>query len=163
MLVAGLVLISTAFVDLVTPTVPHDAAGVIYLVGVLAVSSLFGLWWGLATSLASALAFNFFFLPPAHTLVINSSSDWAALGAFVADRGGHRRTLPRGRAASATRPPAARRRRGSASRSRPLIADAADVASVLPALATAGRAGAGRRDGAIRRGNPPRRAKRVRR
>jgi len=34
---------------------------------------------GLATSLASALAFNFFFLPPEHTLVINSSSDWLAL------------------------------------------------------------------------------------
>ena len=28
-------------------------------------------------------AFNFFFLPPAHTLLINDSSDWRALGAFV--------------------------------------------------------------------------------
>ena len=46
-------------------------------------SSIYGLWWGLATSLASALAFNFFFLPPAHTLVIDSSSDWLALAAFA--------------------------------------------------------------------------------
>ena len=80
---AGLVIVSTAVVALVTPTVPYEAAGVIYLVGVLGVSSLYGLWWGLVTSVASAIAFNFFFLPPAHTLVINSSSDWAALGAFV--------------------------------------------------------------------------------
>ena len=43
----------------------------------------FGLWWGLFTSLASALPFNFFFLPPAHTLVIRSSSDLAALAAFA--------------------------------------------------------------------------------
>ena len=80
---AALVVASTAVVALVTPTVPSDAAGVIYLVGVLGVSSLYGLWWGLITSLVSALAFNFFFLPPAHTLVINSSSDWAALAAFA--------------------------------------------------------------------------------
>ena len=76
---AALVIACTGVVEVVTPTVPPDAAGVIYLVAVLAVSSLFGLWWGLVTSLASALAFNFFFLPPAHTLVISSSSDWAAL------------------------------------------------------------------------------------
>ena len=66
-----------------TPSVPVRSAGVFYLLAVLGVSSIYGLWWGLATSLASALAFNFFFLPPAHTLVINSSSDWLALAAFA--------------------------------------------------------------------------------
>ena len=80
---AALVAASTALVGAVTPSVPVRSAGVFYLLAVLAVSSIYGLWWGLATSLASALAFNFFFLPPAHTLVINSSSDWLALAAFV--------------------------------------------------------------------------------
>jgi two-component system, OmpR family, sensor histidine kinase KdpD len=80
---AALVAASTAFVAAVTPSVPVRSAGVFYLLAVLAVSSIYGLWWGLATSLASALAFNFFFLPPAHTLVIDSSSDWLALAAFA--------------------------------------------------------------------------------
>ena len=50
-----------------------------YLVAVLATSSIYGPGWGLAISLASALAFNFFFLAPRHTLVISSSGDWLAL------------------------------------------------------------------------------------
>jgi hypothetical protein len=37
-----LVAASTAMVELVTPTVPYDAGGVIYLVGVLGVSSVYG-------------------------------------------------------------------------------------------------------------------------
>ena len=80
----ALVVASTLLVGALTPHVPVRSAGVFYLLAVLGASSVFGLWWGLATSLASALAFNFFFLPPEHTLVINSSSDWLALAAFAA-------------------------------------------------------------------------------
>src|SRR3954470_1315364 len=65
---AVLVAASTLLVGALTPDVPVRSAGVFYLLAVLAVSSVYGLWWGLATSLSSALAFNFFFLPPAHTL-----------------------------------------------------------------------------------------------
>jgi two-component system sensor histidine kinase KdpD len=78
-----LVAASTLLVGALTPRVPVRSAGVFYLLAVLGASSVFGLWWGLATSLASALAFNFFFLPPEHTLVVNSSSDWLALAAFA--------------------------------------------------------------------------------
>jgi two-component system sensor histidine kinase KdpD len=80
---SGLVAASTLLVGALAPHVPVRSAGVFYLLAVLGASSVFGLWWGVATSLASALAFNFFFLPPEHTLVINSSSDWLALAAFV--------------------------------------------------------------------------------
>src|SRR6185437_1965551 len=73
----------TVVVAVLTPTVPVRSAGVFYLVAVLAVSSLYGLWLGLATSLVSALAFNFFFLPPLHTFTISSSGDWLALAAFA--------------------------------------------------------------------------------
>ena len=79
---AVLVVASTLLVAALTPSVPVRSAGVFYLLAVLGASSVYGLWWGLATSLASTLAFNFFFLPPEHTLVINSSSDWLALAAF---------------------------------------------------------------------------------
>jgi two-component system sensor histidine kinase KdpD len=80
---SALVVASTLLVGALTPHVPVRSAGVFYLLAVLGASSVCGLWWGLATSLASALAFNFFFLPPAHTLVINSSGDWLALAAFA--------------------------------------------------------------------------------
>ena len=81
---AALVIASTLLVAALTPSVPVRSAGVFYLLAVLGASSVYGLWWGLATSLASAVAFNFFFLPPEHTLVVNSSSDWLALAAFAA-------------------------------------------------------------------------------
>ena len=144
-----LVAASTAMVELVTPTVPYDAGGVIYLVGVLGVSSIYGLWWGLATSLASALAFNFFFLPPQHTLVINSSSDWAALAAFaltalvtsnLASRARRERDEAARRAAEA---------RLSESFAT-LIADSDELAAVLPTLASQ----ASRALGASRRRHP---------
>jgi two-component system sensor histidine kinase KdpD len=82
-LTAVLVAASTLLVGAVTPDVPVRSAGVFYLLAVLGASSIYGLWWGLATSLVSALAFNFFFLPPEHTLAVNSSSDWLALAAFA--------------------------------------------------------------------------------
>ena len=150
---AALVLLCTLVTALVTPTVPYDAAGVIYLVGVLGVSSIYGLWWGLATSVASALAFNFFFLPPAHTLVINSSSDWASLAAFALT------ALVTSNLASR-----ARRERDEATRLAAearlseafatLVADADDLASVLPTLASQAARALGATDGVIHRGTP---------
>jgi two-component system, OmpR family, sensor histidine kinase KdpD len=150
---AALVLLCTLVTALVTPTVPYDAAGVIYLVGVLGISSLYGLWWGLATSLVSALAYNFFFLPPAHTLVINSSSDWAALAAFILT------ALVTSNLASR-----ARRERDEAARRAAearlsesfatLVADADDLASVLPTLASQAARSLGASDGVIHRGRP---------
>ncbi|HET7429789.1 MAG TPA: ATP-binding protein [Gaiellales bacterium] len=150
---AALVLLSTLVTALVTPAVPVEAAGVIYLVGVLGVSSIYGLWWGLATSVASALAYNFFFLPPAHTFVINSSSDWAALAAFVLTALVTSNLASRARS---ERDEAARR----ASEARlsesfaTLVADADDLASVLPTLASQAARALGATDGVIHRGTP---------
>lgn len=45
--------------------VPRSSLGVIYLLGILVVATVWGLWLGAATSVASVLAFNFFHLPPA--------------------------------------------------------------------------------------------------
>src|SRR5438067_10089322 len=75
---------STLVVAALIPTVPARSVGVFYLVAVLAVSSIYGFWLGLATSLASALAYNFFFLPPRHTFELTSSGDLLTLAAFVA-------------------------------------------------------------------------------
>jgi len=62
---------------------PAQSAGVVYLAGVLYVSSRLGLWPGLATCAVSALAFNFFFLPPRYTFVISSSGDWLTLALYA--------------------------------------------------------------------------------
>lgn len=61
---------------------PVVSTGVFYLLAVLLVSTFWPLWLGLATCLASALAFNFFHIPPTGRFTIASSEDWVALGAF---------------------------------------------------------------------------------
>jgi two-component system sensor histidine kinase KdpD len=55
-----------------------------YLLAVLWSSTTFGLFPGITTSIASVLAFNFFFLPPAGTLTIQDPQNWVALAVFLA-------------------------------------------------------------------------------
>ena len=62
---------------------PVVSLSVVYLPAVLVVSIAWGAWMGLATALISALAFNFFHLPPVGELTIRDSSNWVALVAFV--------------------------------------------------------------------------------
>ena len=64
----------------ITPTVSD---GVVYMLGVLVVSTYYGLWLGLFTSLASAVAFNFFHIPPIGTLDIAKGENWVALVVFL--------------------------------------------------------------------------------
>jgi two-component system sensor histidine kinase KdpD len=56
---------------------------VVYLPGVLLVSAYWGLGLGLLTSLLSAIAFNFFHIPPVGRLTIADSRNWVALAAFT--------------------------------------------------------------------------------
>ena len=62
---------------------PVVSLGVVYLLAVLVVSATWGAWLGVATALGSALAFNFFHLPPVGELSIRDSSNWVALVAFL--------------------------------------------------------------------------------
>jgi len=61
---------------------PVVSLGVVYLVAVLAVASIWGAWLGLATALASALAFNFFHIPPTGRFTITGGENWVALIIF---------------------------------------------------------------------------------
>ncbi len=63
---------------------PDVSLGVVYLLGVLLVATWFGLWLGLATSVASAAAYNFFHLPPTGRFEIAASQNWVALVVFLA-------------------------------------------------------------------------------
>ena len=57
--------------------------GVIYLLGVLLASIVWGVVLGIATSLASALAFNFFHIPPTGRLTIADGENLVALVVFL--------------------------------------------------------------------------------
>ncbi len=57
--------------------------GVVYMLAVVIVSVTWGVWLGVATSLLSALAYNYFHLPPVGHLTISNGENWVALIAFV--------------------------------------------------------------------------------
>ena len=55
----------------------------LYLFAVLPVAIFFGLAYAIGVSILSMLAFNFFFLPPLHTLALTDSENWVALAVFI--------------------------------------------------------------------------------
>jgi two-component system sensor histidine kinase KdpD len=76
------VAVTTAVVYPLAQVAPVVALGVVYLLAVLLVSSLWGGWLGVATALASALAFNFFHIPPTGRFSISDGENWVALAVF---------------------------------------------------------------------------------
>jgi len=62
---------------------PAVSLGVVYIPGVLLVATIWGLRLGLMTALFSALAFNWFHIPPVGHLSIADSRDLVALVIFV--------------------------------------------------------------------------------
>ncbi len=77
------VALSTLIVYPLKRIAPVGSLSVVYLPAVLLVSISWGMWLGYATALLSALAFNFFHLPPVGELSIRASSNWVALIAFL--------------------------------------------------------------------------------
>jgi two-component system sensor histidine kinase KdpD len=80
---AGAVASVTAAIAVLKPYVPVLSLPVLYELAVLPVAVLWGLWFSTAVSVASMLAFNFFFLPPTHTFALRDSENWAALAVFL--------------------------------------------------------------------------------
>ena len=74
----------TGLIQLVSGHVNVLSMAVCYQLLVLVVSGTSGLGPGLATSVTSAFAFNWFFVPPVHTLTIADTRNWISLGVFVA-------------------------------------------------------------------------------
>ena len=62
---------------------PVVSLGVVYLLGVLLVSTYGGLRLGVLASLLSAAAFNWFHIPPVHRWHVADTENWVALAAFV--------------------------------------------------------------------------------
>jgi len=87
---AAALITSAAAVALVTASIyaldsfaPVLSLGVLYLFAVLLVAVLFGLTWAIPVSVASMLAFNWFFLPPQHTLRLSDGENWIALAVYL--------------------------------------------------------------------------------
>src|SRR3954454_19543355 len=83
LLVLGTVAAATMVVYPLKHAAPVVSLGVVYLLGVLLVSTYVGFIAGLLTALLSATAFNFFHLPPLHHFTLANGDDWVALAAFV--------------------------------------------------------------------------------
>lgn len=100
-----LVVIATAAIYPLKAVAPVVSLSVVYLPAVLLVSAYWGLTLGLFTSVVSAMAFNYFQIPPVGRLAIADSRDWVALAAFtiVAVAVSAMGDIARGRASEAER------------------------------------------------------------
>ncbi len=80
--IAGVAL-STALVYPLELVAPAASLIVVYVPVVLVVSAIWGASMGAATAVLSALALNFFHLPPTGRLTIRNPENWVALSAFL--------------------------------------------------------------------------------
>jgi len=73
---------ATGLIAALDPIAPTVSLGVLYILAVLPIAIVWGARWSLPVAAASMIAFNWFFLPPVHTLTIADSENWAALAAY---------------------------------------------------------------------------------
>ncbi len=62
---------------------PVDSLGPVYLVAVIFVAAGWGPRLGVVTAVASAAAYDWFHIPPDHSLGITGTRNWVALGVFL--------------------------------------------------------------------------------
>jgi two-component system sensor histidine kinase KdpD len=77
------VALSTLVVFPLKHVAPVVSLSVVYIPAVLVMSITWGAWFGIATGVLSAAAFNYFHLPPTGSLTLSDSNNWVALAAFV--------------------------------------------------------------------------------
>jgi two-component system sensor histidine kinase KdpD len=80
---AAAVAFVSAAIAVLKPYVPVLSLGVLYELAVLPVAVLWGLPLATAVSIASMLAFNWFFLPPTHTFQLKDTANWLALAVYL--------------------------------------------------------------------------------
>ena len=117
---------------------PVLGLAILYLLAVLPVAVLYGLGYALAVSIASMLAFNFFFLPPLHTLALTDSENWVALAVFVVTAAVVSELATRARRRAFAAAEADTLRRSDAAKTAVLHAVSHDLRSPLTAIRAAG-------------------------
>jgi len=78
------VAVITAAIALLKPHVPVLSLGVLYVFAVLPIAVVWGLALALPVSVASMLAFEWFYLPPVHRFSLRNSENWFALAVYLA-------------------------------------------------------------------------------
>ncbi len=81
---AGAVVFVSAAIFVLKRWMPVLSLGVLYILAVMPVAVLWGLALAAAVSVASMLAFNWFFLPPTHTFQLRDGATWAVLAVYLA-------------------------------------------------------------------------------
>jgi two-component system sensor histidine kinase KdpD len=79
----GVVLVGLGAAVLLQPRFGIENVDLVLLTAVVAVAVRYGLWPSLLASLASSLAYNFFFLPPVYTFTITDPTNVAAFFFFM--------------------------------------------------------------------------------
>ena len=75
----------TGAIFLFRGVVPVLSLGVLYVFAVLPVAVVWGLRLSLPVAVGSMLAFNFFFLPPVHTLTLTDGRELVRAGRLLGD------------------------------------------------------------------------------
>ncbi len=73
----------TGLVALVRAVADVSNVSMLYLLAVLATAAAFGVGPAILASIASFLAFNFFFLQPRHTFTVSNDEEWVALALLL--------------------------------------------------------------------------------
>jgi two-component system sensor histidine kinase KdpD len=84
---AAAVALTTALIFAIKQVAPAVSTGVVYLIAVLLISTYWGAWLGVLTAIGSALAFNWFHIPPTGRFTIAEAENWVALAVFLAAAG----------------------------------------------------------------------------
>jgi signal transduction histidine kinase len=79
---ASLIVVESVVVLLLKQVAPGDAFGVVYLVGILVVSTVWGFGLSATTSVVSAVAFDYF-RSGSSDFSLTSVEDWAVIGIFL--------------------------------------------------------------------------------
>jgi two-component system, OmpR family, sensor histidine kinase KdpD len=80
---AGAVTLVSLAIGALRPHMPVISLGVLYVFAVLAVAVRWGIVLAAVASVASMLAFNWFFLPPTHTFQMRDGTNWAVLAVYL--------------------------------------------------------------------------------
>src|ERR1700688_2491267 len=80
---AGSVTLVSLAIAALRPHLPVLSLGVLYVFAVLAVAVRWGMALAAVVSVASMLAFNWFFLPPTHTFQLRDGANWAVLAVYL--------------------------------------------------------------------------------
>jgi K+-sensing histidine kinase KdpD len=81
---AGAVVLISLVIAVLKRWIPTLSLGVLYILAVMPVAVIWGLGLASAVSVASMLAFNWFFLPPTHTFQLRDGANWAVLAVYLA-------------------------------------------------------------------------------